>query len=141
VAYRDGVAHARRQYHDLLQRLSFDEPTFAALQQTVNLCAQNRVRVALLLMPEGSEFRSWYPPHVEVDLSARLADVGERFDAAVIDARAWLDDGAFSDSHHMLPAAAEVFSQRLGRAIVPLLRSREPSMSRVDRRFQARLLK
>lgn len=126
---RDGVALARGQYYDLLQHLCFDEPTVGALEETLRLCRSKRVPVVMLLMPEGTQFRSWYPPTVDEQITARLGEFGRRYDVGVLDARYWLADDAFSDDHHLLPAAAERFSERLAREIGPRLSAANPVRS------------
>jgi hypothetical protein len=119
--YRTGVRRARLEYFDLLQSLKMDTPAFRALEETLTICRQNDVPAAVVLMPEGTDFRSWYPPPVEAELYACLDDLSRRTGVLVIDARRWLADGAFSDSHHMIPAGAMEFSERLARAVQPLV--------------------
>jgi hypothetical protein len=132
--YRTGVLRARLEYYDLLQILQFDTPAFHAVEQSLTVCRQNDVHVALLLMPEGTDFRSWYPPAVEAELYARLDDLSRRTGVPVIDARRWFDDGAFSDAHHMVPAGATEFSKRLARAIQLLVTTPHlPSRPQSDR--------
>jgi hypothetical protein len=54
---------------------------------------------------------------------ARLKAFVATLDAEVIDAREWLPDEQFRDSHHMFTAGAEAFTDRLTRdVIVPHLR-------------------
>jgi hypothetical protein len=74
-------------------------------------------------MPEGPAFRSWYGPGAWPRVRGLVDGLGREFGARVIDARCWMPEDAFSDSHHLLPAPAAVFTARLGReAIAPLLR-------------------
>jgi hypothetical protein len=119
--YRRGVERARAEYHTLLQFLRPNSPAFGALRQSARICRDNGVSGALLLMPEGTDFRSWYPPQAEAELYAALnrlcVDTGLR----LIDARRWLGDDSFSDSHHLIPRAAGPFSERLGREIEALV--------------------
>jgi hypothetical protein len=43
----------------------------------------------------------------------------------VVDARTWLDDDDFTDSHHPLQRGAEKFTRRLGRELLePLVQGR-----------------
>ena len=47
----------------------------------------------------------------------------------MIDAREWVPDVGFSDGHHLLPAGATTFTDRLGReALIPLLRNDSPQL-------------
>jgi hypothetical protein len=119
--YCQGVAHARAEYYDLLQTLRFDTPAARAVAEAVAECRRHGTHVALLLMPEGSDFRGWYPPDVDAALIEFLRNVSRDAGAPLIDARFWLGDDAFCDSHHMLPDGAARFSNRLGRVVADLL--------------------
>jgi hypothetical protein len=91
----------------------------------LELCRAERIPVALVLMPEGSDFRSWYSAGASGQVNAFLEGLCQEFGVALIDAREWLPDEGFCDSHHPVPEGAERFSARLGaEAIVPLLRGR-----------------
>lgn len=119
--YRRGVERARAEYHMFIQFIRGDSPAFGALRQSARLCQDRGVRAALLLMPEGTEFRSWYPPAVEAELYAALGELCRDTGLRLIDARRWLGDESFSDAHHLIPRAAGPFSVRLAREIEPLL--------------------
>lgn len=94
-----------------------------ALRHFLTLCRRQRISVSLLLLPEGSTCRSWYPPHALASLKNYLDGVRREFGVEVIDARNWVSDDGLSDSVHLLPQGAEVFSRRFGREIYqPLLR-------------------
>jgi hypothetical protein len=96
-----------------------------ALRASLSLCRERGVQAALVLMPEGTDFRAWYPPATSAALARFLDDVGAEFGVTLIDAREWLADDAFSDAHHHLPSGGTEFSRLLGTAIVPLLRAAE----------------
>jgi hypothetical protein len=119
--YERGVRHAHDAYFNLLHTLRFDTAAARAVEMTLADCRRHSVGAALLLMPEGTEFRSWYPPQVEAQMYAFLDGMCREDGVALIDARRWLDDGAFSDSHHLRRAGATEFSARVGRAIAPFV--------------------
>jgi hypothetical protein len=121
--YRAGVEQARKEYYALLQVLRFDSPAAAAVRETVAACRRRPVNAAILLMPEGTDFRSWYPPDVDAGLYAFLDTICRESGARLIDARRWLPDSMFSDTHHLLRSGAAEFSRRLGEAIAPLIAS------------------
>ena len=47
-------------------------------------------------------------------IDAYLAGLSRDYGVAVIDARTWVAEDGFFDSHHLLPAGASTFSRRLG---------------------------
>jgi hypothetical protein len=139
--YRAGVERARHDYAPLLANLSIARITDRALRDILELCRNEGISIALFLMPEGSEFRSWYSPATTASFNKYLAEVSRRYHVPVINARQWIADTDFMDSHHLLPHGAEVFTRRFGReAIQPLLEGRlsVPAMDFDGDRSQAR---
>lgn len=118
------LAAAKREYVLQLRRFKPNEPSIEATEELLKLCRQEQIRVALVLMPEGPVFRSWYSRGVRSGIHRLLDTLARRHGAPVVDARAWMNDEKdFLDSHHLLPAAAEAFSRQLGeQALLPLLR-------------------
>jgi hypothetical protein len=93
------------------------------LEQMLRNCRKQGVRAALLLMPEGSEFRRLWSPSMTAAIDGMIADLKHRYGVAVIDARTWIADEFFIDMHHLRWDGAGYFSQRLAReSIRPLLR-------------------
>ena len=41
-----------------------------------------------------------------------------QYDAPLVNARAWLDDDAFSDGHHTFVTGADAFTERLTRDVI-----------------------
>ncbi len=89
-----------------------------AVRELLDLCRREKIGVRLLLMPEDSLFRSWYPPATHARLRAYLAALTQAYGVTVIDARTWVPDGQFVDGHHLLPAGAAVFTERFGRELL-----------------------
>jgi hypothetical protein len=85
-----------------------------ALHDLLHLCRARQLAVALVMPPEGSTFRALYTPALLAELDAVLAQLSREFDAPVWDARRWVDDGDFWDSHHLLPGGAARYTLRLG---------------------------
>jgi hypothetical protein len=99
-------------------------PTLA-LRDAITMCRERGITVALLIMPESSEFRALYSPPVRESVNAFLAGVCAEFDCPLIDAREWTPDDGFVDGHHLLRPAALTFTDRLTtEAILPLLQKR-----------------
>lgn len=84
-----------------------------AMQETLQLCRRERIRAALVVMPEGKDFQSWYSPHARASLAAFAERLAADQRVPVIDARSWMPDSEFFDSHHLLTGGAVRFSQRL----------------------------
>ena len=92
-----------------------------AFREELQLCQREGIRVVLLLMPEGSDFRSWYAPGDWRQVEEFVAGLQREFHVPLINAREWIADEYFSDSHHLLAAGAEEFTLRLGREAIPYL--------------------
>jgi hypothetical protein len=96
-----------------------------ATRDLLDLCRREGIGVALFLSPEGSSFRQLYSAEARAAVERFCAGLSRDFKVPVVDARNWLPDSAFSDSHHTLLAGARTFTQRLGREVIqPLLASR-----------------
>jgi hypothetical protein len=118
-----GLARVRAEYAAILADLHPGGPAAGALRELLAVCRERGVPVRLVLMPEGTEFRALYPPRVLARVLAFLASVSAEYDAPLTDAREWLPDAAFYDSHHMFAAGAEAFTDRLSREVIaPSLR-------------------
>jgi len=127
------IARAYRQYWPLLDRFRISPGPAGALNDLLTLCRRHGASPLLLIMPEGNEFRSWYSPEARTQIDDYLARLSRDYQAPLIDAREWMADEAFLDSHHLTRAGAMEFSQRLmQRVLGPLLRS--PRLSRCGER-------
>lgn len=119
--HRRKVAQAYAEYGPTLAGLRPGGPAAGALRELIAECRTRGIPLRLVLTPEGTTFRGWYPPDAEERLAAFLGTL----DAEVIDARRWLPDDAFVDSHHMFAVGAGAFSERLAQDVIaPLLRDR-----------------
>jgi hypothetical protein len=120
------LARAREEYRYYLSDFRLGGPACDGLCELLASCRQDGVPAALVLMPEGPVFRSWYPPGAGRAVRDWLEAVGERLDVPLIDAREWMEEDDFVDSHHLLPEAAGRFTRRLGsEGVLPLLRRAE----------------
>ena len=123
--YREGQAYARREYEPALRDFRVTEPADRAMRELLELCSQASIPAALYVMPEGSEFRSWYPPAARREIDAYLAGLSRRYGCPCYDATTWSADGDFWDGHHLLPEGARRFSAKFGRqALQPALQAR-----------------
>lgn len=94
----------------------------SGIKGLLDLCSSHGIAAALLLMPEGREFRALYQPSVWRQIETHLEALSQAYQVPVINARAWLPDACFIDSHHLLPSGARQFSRRLAQeSLVPLI--------------------
>jgi hypothetical protein len=109
---------AYQQHAVAMKRLPLSGPSCAALGELLESCRREGVPTAMILMPEGPRFRSWYPADFRRRLDDWLNALRDEQGAQLIDARQWFDEDAFWDSHHLRPAAAVRFSRRLAREVI-----------------------
>jgi hypothetical protein len=83
------------------------------------LCNGQGIAAMLVLMPEGTQFQSWYAPAARAEIDSYLATVSREYAVPLVDARSWLPDTAFFDSHHLHPDGATAFTERFARQLVP----------------------
>jgi hypothetical protein len=115
-----GLAH--RQYDPCYRDFRLSAEQVSHLEELLERCHRRGIRAALVLTPEGSEFRRLYTPEMTADIDGMLSQMRAKYQVPIIDARNWMDDGRFYDMHHLLPSGAREFSQRLAReGIAPLL--------------------
>jgi hypothetical protein len=112
----------RRGIEHYMQGFQLGGPALEALRETLAFCRRQGIRTAMVVMPEGPAFRSWYPPQVWPQARACVEELGREYGSAIIDARDWVGEEGFLDSHHLLAESASAFSARLAHEkIAPLL--------------------
>lgn len=118
---RLALEHMRQDYGARLSSFQLGGQACRGLVELVDLCEQEQLPAALVLMPEGSDFRALYKPEVWQQISGFLNGIAQRARIPILNAREWLPDTAFIDSHHLLQDGAEAFTTRFGRECVLLL--------------------
>jgi hypothetical protein len=99
-----------------------------ATRDLIELCRREGIGLVLLLTPEGEAYRSWYPPYARPLLDGYCATLLRETGVTVIDARDWLAEEDFVDSHHADRRGAVAFSRRLGTDVLgPLIQGRIPT--------------
>jgi hypothetical protein len=118
-----GLQEARRRHFDKMQTIPKTGVSIEALDEIFRLCKQEGIRAALILMPEGREFQSWYSDQALADIQALAASLSERNGIAWHDCQNWLpDEHWYSDSHHLLPTGANKFTRRFWHEVLqPML--------------------
>jgi hypothetical protein len=118
--------HARKdgeqKIKPLLQPVTIDSRSDAALRELLDECRQRDIKVALILLPEPSWTRGWYTAQSHAVVRDYLTRLRHDYPAPIVDAREWATDDEFSDSSHMGKKGVPGFSERLGREVVqPLI--------------------
>jgi hypothetical protein len=120
------LAWAHTQYADVLA--DYRPARCEGLRRLLTACREAGVTAALVVMPEGPVYRSWYGPDTWARIEAWLDEISREQGVEVINTREWMDEADFKDSHHLLPSAAARFTQRLAcERILPILRRRGES--------------
>jgi hypothetical protein len=120
--HRQAVERARQEYAGYFIGFRLDGAATRELCELLDLCRSRGIATALVLMPEGDQFRSWYPAPVWAEMQAFLSRLSRQYGSPVINGRAWIREEDFADSHHLLVRGAGRFTERLGREVLPLLR-------------------
>ncbi len=116
--FRARIAGVKQQTKPCLDQFSISDTTDRALRETLEECRRQHTKVALILMPEHSELRSWYTSAVHEQVNAYLDRLKREFAVPVFDTRTWVADEEFHDLTHMAPPAASPFTLRLGRELL-----------------------
>jgi hypothetical protein len=131
--YRFALDYARREVTPVLQQFRISAAPDRALRELLGLCRHERIAPILVLMPEGTDYRSWYPPAVRAVLDAYLTQLSRDYDVPLVDARSWVSDDCFADSHHLLARGADTFTERLGREVLRPIMARRGSDQNIVR--------
>jgi hypothetical protein len=110
----------KQQYSAAFRDYRIGAGAYSALCDLLTRCKTERIPAALVLMPEGTAFRRCYSAEMEGALQAFLGVLQDGYGAALIDARSWVGDSGFYDSHHLLPGGATAFSDRLATVVAQL---------------------
>jgi hypothetical protein len=124
--FRARIAGVKEQTKPCLDHFFIGDTTDRALRETLEECRLQRVKAALILMPEHSELRSWYTPGVHEQINSYLDRLKREFSVPVFDTRTWVADSEFHDLTHMAPPAAPPYTLRLGRELLLPWLSRRP---------------
>lgn len=109
------TAKARASYlPDLQDNFFIAESSARAMIELLELCRREQIHAALLISPEGEQFQSWYSPNSRRKVDEYCAKLSQKFEVPIIDARNWLPESDFVDSHHVLLSGAKKFTLRLG---------------------------
>ena len=112
------TTEARKGYEPALQNLQIADLSDRATRDLLRFCKRRGITVVLLLTPEGSAFQSWYSAESRRRVESYCSSISNEYRVPLIDARNWLADDDFVDSHHVNARGAEKFTLRLGREVI-----------------------
>jgi len=128
---RERTAVALRQYRDFARPFQLGEKPVRAVRDLLKFCRNRQIATAFLVMPEGSAFRALYGEDATRSIDFFFESMCREFDVPLIDARTWVDDDGFYDSHHLLREGTAQFLARFQCEAFPqllaLLPQRRPS--------------
>jgi hypothetical protein len=84
------------------------------MRELLDLCRQEGIPTVLLLSPEGPTFQSWYCAKTRQLIDEYSTTLSREYALPLVDARNWLEEVDFVDSHHATLQGAQRFTQRLG---------------------------
>jgi hypothetical protein len=119
---RRALERACLDHGPALQNINVCATSTLFLQETLELCRREGIRAALVVMPEGPIYRGLYSAATWRTLDAHFRGIAERYRVPLINAREWLEEGDFWDSHHMTRAGAIRYSERLSQEILAMVR-------------------
>ncbi len=110
-----GQLQARREYEHVLRRWRPGMAPLRAARDLLELCRQQHIPVALVLLPEGPSYRQMYTPASLRRLEVCLQELTQAYGCRLIDCRRWMEEEDFVDGHHLLPASGRRWTERLTR--------------------------
>jgi hypothetical protein len=84
-----------------------------AIRELLAVSREHGIRVAIVLFPESSKFRSWYGEGAEERMTEYLISLSESENVSIFDERATMPDDAFIDPHHLGADGASRFTATL----------------------------
>jgi hypothetical protein len=123
---RRAIEHGADEMKPLVDPLNIDPRSDSALRELLAECRRHGIKVALILMPEHSRARSWYPAQARELVGRYLGRLRQDYPVPIVDARAWAPDEDFADYCHMATEGVPAFSERLGWDVVQPLVEGKP---------------
>jgi hypothetical protein len=113
------LQRTRIEYADHLSFTEINDKADQLLRRIFKVCRQQEIEVlAVVSMPESSEFRSWYGPGTRETLVRYLTVLCLEYGARYVNAADWIADSDFADGHHLLPPGAHLFTARLWQEVL-----------------------
>ena len=106
------------QCADSMANWRVDPLADGAMRELLAVCREHGIRVAIVLFPESSTFRSWYGDGAEKRMQEYLMSVSEEENVSIFDERAAIPDDAFIDPHHLSAEGASRFTATVERRLL-----------------------
>jgi hypothetical protein len=121
-AHRPILQRVQSHFGARLADYAVARPPMQATTELLDLLRKERVPAVLAYLPEGPLLRSLYPPGAVARFVGEIKALSRTYGVPFVEARDWLGEDMFVDSHHANRVGAAAMTERLGReAIVPLL--------------------
>jgi hypothetical protein len=121
-ADRASRLETQHAFHDrVIRNITFSEAGDRAVRDLLDTCHAHGITPVLVLSPEGPVFQSYYNAENWSQFQNHLERLAVEKGTRLINARDWLTEEQFYDSHHPLRGGAEVFTQRLMQELRPEL--------------------
>ncbi len=113
-------------YFNELQHFHMEPMQDRALHDLLALCRQEGIAPMLYLMPEGGIYRGWYASAAQACLDDYLPRLSRECNVPIVNARTWMPDKYFGDSHHLYRLGARLFTHRFGEEVLSCLVQGKP---------------
>jgi hypothetical protein len=105
------VQHCEGIYRPQFQGWHVDPMAERAFRESVAVARSHGAKVAVVYLPEATEFRSWMPPAVEREAQDHLAKLRAELSLPMIDLRSTMPDGYLVDGFHLSKDGATAFTR------------------------------
>jgi hypothetical protein len=110
--YLEKLELAKNQFRLNLTDFKVTGYSNRSLRKILDLCREQGIEAFLFLMPEGPDFQAFYSAKDNETINRYLAQIQNEYGIKMINARSWLGNDAFTDSHHLNSTGAKEFSRR-----------------------------
>jgi hypothetical protein len=119
---QQALEQAHTEYAENMRNTRLGGEGYRCLRELLARVRGDGVPAALVIMPEGPAFQSWYAPGAYRAVRDGLDDLAAGFGVVVLDLHDGMAEADFYDSHHLIPGSAARFTERLGKEyLLPLL--------------------
>jgi hypothetical protein len=119
-----GIKRTREEFGFILDHATLNEGSVRAFREMLTIARNERIPVAIVRMPDGTNLRNLHPPSMNAKFDRLLNELSAEYGCRVYDTREWMADDAFMDGTHLLRKGAEAYTQRLVReAIEPFVKA------------------